>query len=51
MAAYEALRYRGKRSVKQLKMNRCSKPSAVYSTIDYSKLHETASAAYKYASC
>ena len=26
-------------------MNRCSKPSAVYSTIDYySKLHETASA-------
>ena len=24
------------------KMNRCSKPSAVYSTIDYSKLHETA---------
>ena len=26
-------------------MNRCSKPSAVYSTIDCSKLHETASAA------
>ena len=25
---------------------RRSKPSAVYSTIDYSKLHETASAAY-----
>ena len=24
------------------KMNRCSKPSAVYTTIDYSKLHETA---------
>ena len=23
-------------------MNRCSKPSAVYSTIDYSNLHETA---------
>ena len=32
-------------------MNRCSKPSAVYSTIDYSKLHETASAAYSCASC
>ena len=32
-------------------MNRCSKPSAVYSTIDYSKLHETASAAYRCASC
>ena len=31
-------------------MNRCSKPSAVYSTIDYSKLHETASAAYRCAS-
>ena len=30
-------------------MNRCSKPSAVYSTIDYSKLHEKASAAYRYA--
>ena len=28
-----------------IKMNRCSKPSAVYSTIDYSKLHKTASAA------
>ena len=33
------------------RMNRCSKPSAVYSTIDYSKLHETASAAYRCASC
>ena len=33
------------------KMNRCSKPSAVYSTIDYLKLHETASAAYRCASC
>ena len=32
-------------------MNRCSKPSAVYSTIDYSNLHETASAAYRCASC
>ena len=31
-------------------LNRCSKPSAVYSTIDYSKLHETASAAYRRAS-
>ena len=30
-------------------MNRCSKPSAVYSTIDYSKLHETASAVYRCA--
>ena len=32
-------------------MNRCSKPSAVYSTIDYSKMHETASVAYRCASC
>ena len=30
-------------------MNRCSKLSVVYSIIDYSKLHETASAAYRCA--
>ena len=35
----------------QVQMNRCSKPSAVYSTIDYSNLHETACAAYRCASC
>ena len=37
--------------IRTLTMNRCSKPSAVYSTIDYSNLHETASAAYRCASC
>ena len=46
-------RHEHTRSSRQLLliMNRCSKPSAVYSTIDYSKLHETASAAYRCASC
>ena len=42
--------YKGKERATN-RMNRCSKPSAVYSTIDYSNLHETASAAYRCASC
>ena len=40
-----------KRIITTYIMNRCLKPSAVYSTIDYSKLHETASATYRCASC